>query len=713
MAALPPGTMREPSLLDFLKALFSGRRMDIPAAPQAQRARPKASRRPTARAAKPARVARPRLPWMSLAAFLLFLLGQALWTPPGGNPPAGVLAALGGLGLALAALRKGEWRLAPTDPAGAKPGKGPLSYRRTPLLAGLALFALAFLFSGNNQFNLLNVSAWLASLVLVLYAFWQFDGGPQAAWARKWAALWRGEWTLRITQWSLLLLAAFAVIAFFRFSQLSALPAEMISDQAEKLLDVRSILNGEYPIFFERNTGREPLQFYLAAAIAGVFGTGLSFTTLKISMAVLAFAGLVYVYLLGEELGGPWLGLFALLLVGLGFWPNLLPRVGLRFALYPVFAAPVLLYLIRGLRRGSLNDMLLSGLFLGLGLNGYSAFRIMPLVVAVGVLVYWLHTRSAAQRQRALIGLVLLGLVCLVVCTPLLRYALEQPENFTWRMSSRLLQAERPYPEPVGLLLVKNFWNAIRMFNYSGGSIWLVGLSGRPAFDTFSAALLLLGGLLAVHRYRQNRSWVDLYILLCLPLMLLPSMLSLAFPEENPAMNRASGAWVPAFLLAALGLDALLRTLRQGAGRWVAVLASAGLLLALGALNARLFFGDYIRQYDGASWNHSELGQVIADYAGSFGSLDSAWVVAYPHWADTRLVAMNAGNPGRDYGIWPDQLADTLGTTAPKLFLLKPEDEGGLSELQALYPNGLLRYHQSRVPGKEFLSFFVPAQAER
>ena len=50
------------------------------------------------------------------------------------------------------------------------------------------------------------------------------------------------------------------------------------------------------------------------------------------------------------------------------------------------------------------------------------------------------------------------------------------------------------------------------------------------------------------------------------------------------------------------------------------------------------------------------------------------------------------------------------GLSAAKLFLLKPEDEGGLSALQALYPNGLLRYHQSRVPGKEFMSFFVPSQ---
>lgn len=705
--------MREPSLLDYLKAFVRGQRMEIPTG----RAQPEAGGRQTTRrpvkAAKPARGPLPGLrlgqwPWKSALAVSLFLLAQALWAPPAGNWPAGLLAALAGAGLALAALRSREWHQAKL--AGASTQRKALRYRRRPLVAGLALFVLTFLFSGGNQFHWVNLSTWLASLALVLYAFWQFEDSPQASAGRWLQTLRRGEWMLRITPWALVLLAALAAIALARFTQLDSLPSEMISDQAEKLLDVQTILEGEYPIFFERNTGREPLQFYLAAAVARLFGTGLSFTTLKLSTTLLSFASLVYMYLLGKELGGRWLGLFALLLTGLGFWPNLLPRVGLRFALYPAFAAPVLFHLIYGLRRGQLNHLLLCGLFLGIGLNGYSAFRVMPLVVALGVLLYWLHTRQPAQRQRALIGLALLALVALVVCAPLLRYAVEHPANFTMRMSSRLLETERAYPEPVALILAKNFWNAIRMFNISGGGIWVVGIKDRPAFDLFSAGLWLLGALLAAYRYRQNRSWADLFILLCVPLMLLPSMLSLAFPEENPAMNRASGAWVPAFLLAALALDGLLRTLRERAGRWPAALAGGLLLSALAGLNASLLFGEYRGQYDQAVWNNSELGGVIANYAGSFGSLESAWVVAYPHWVDTRLVALGAGNPGHDYGIWPDQLSATLETPAPKLFLLKPEDEEGLNALQSLYPHGLLSYYQSRVSGKDFLSFFVPTE---
>jgi hypothetical protein len=83
-------------------------------------------------------------------------------------------------------------------------------------------------------------------------------------------------------------------------------------------------------------------------------------------------------------------------------------------------------------------------------------------------------------------------------------------------------------------------------------------------------------------------------------------------------------------------------------------------------------------------------------------------VVAYPYWVDTRLVGLEAGNPSRDYAIWPEQLSNTVDTPYPKLFLLKPEDTNGLNTLQALYPQGTSSIYQSRIPSKEFVVFVVP-----
>jgi 4-amino-4-deoxy-L-arabinose transferase-like glycosyltransferase len=705
--------MPEPSVLDYVKAVLAFRRP--PRVPKrAKGAAPAVVRnpRPAARQASAIRLRVDTIPWRSLLSILSFLVAQQLWTPPAAGWITAIAAALLGIGAAVWANVAGEWQLPQVEKAVVE--KRSLKYERFFLWAGLLFFALTLLLSSNNRFNIVNVTCWMLSIVFVMLAFWQSRRKVRQAIDDLAQKLSKREWLLPISRWTLVLLAVFAVIAFFRFSQLETAPAEMISDHAEKLLDVNDILNGQTSIFFERNTGREPLQFYLTATVAELFNTGLSFLSLKLGTVLLAFFSLVYIYLLGKELGGRWVGLFALILVGVAFWPNLLARTGLRFSLYPTFAAPTLYYLLRGLRRGSINDFLISGLFMGIGLNGYTAFRIMPLVAGAALVLFGVHTPSAELRRRGLIGFALLALVALVVCAPLLRYAVEHPAQFGERTFTRMFEAERVYSEPVLQTFATNVVRGLGLFNYSGGDIWLVGLSGRPAFDIFTASLFLLGLALAVLRYARNRSWLDLFLLISIPLMMLPSTLSLAFPEENPAMNRASGAWIPAFLLSALAIDTLVHTVREriggNAGLRIAQASAAIGLLFIALFNSALFFGDYNRYYDASSWNTSELGAVIADYAGSFGSLDSAWVVANAHWVDTRLVGINAGNPTRDYAIWPDQLATTLEVPAPKFFVLRPGDELGLNTLTDLYPDGILSQHPSRIPGKEFLTYFVPAQ---
>lgn len=64
---------------------------------------------------------------------------------------------------------------------------------------------------------------------------------------------------------SLLVFFAVLALALFYHYRIDSVPGEMFSDQAEKLLDVQDVLNGQTSIFFPRNTGREPFQFYLTA----------------------------------------------------------------------------------------------------------------------------------------------------------------------------------------------------------------------------------------------------------------------------------------------------------------------------------------------------------------------------------------------------------------------------------------------------------------
>ena len=310
------------------------------------------------------------------------------------------------------------------------------------------------------------------------------------------------------------MLIAALLILFYRYYRINSVPPEMVSDQAEKLLDVWDVLHGKYSIFFPRNTGREAFQMYLTAFIAQAFGTGISFLSLKIGTITAGVVTLPYIYLTGKEIGSQRVGFLAMLFAGIAYWPNTISRIGLRFPLYPLFAAPTLYYLLRGLRRSNRNDFILSGLFLGIGLHGYSPFRIMPIVVLALIAIYLLHRASLGKRLKTVYFLMLLVMISVIVFLPLGRYALDNPGMFGYRAFTRLGSEERPLPGSPVVIFFQNLWRAMTMFAWDDGSIWVISVTGRPVLDVVAGALYHLGFLLVLVRYLRKRNWVDLSLLL-------------------------------------------------------------------------------------------------------------------------------------------------------------------------------------------------------
>ena len=211
-----------------------------------------------------------------------------------------------------------------------------------------------------------------------------------------------------------------------------------------------------------------------------------------------------------------------------------------------------------------------------------------------------------------------------------------------------------------------------------------------------------------------------MFLLVSIPLLQLPSTLSLAFPGENPALNRAGGAYIPAFILSALALDGLLTSFGRGKLRSVLVWGVAGLLLFSSARqNYDLVFNQFYTSFRQGAWNTSDMGRVIKDFEETYGpqNVNNVWVVPFPYWVDTRLPAVWAGIPNRDLAMWPDNLASTVELKGPKLFMVKANiddpstnDQNSLDVLKSLYPNGQLRMFDSDVPGHDFWIFFVPSQ---
>ena len=721
--------MPEPSVLDYVKSHlpWSKRQIDIPS--PAQDSYVPSVEVPATEAVRPA-------PWRSMLALASALFAQIFFEPPAAGAPLGVALYVMALGCLLWAVLHGEWVLAPQRESSS--GTDPLTMHWLPFVISAVLLVPAFLLLGGGQitpgmvlppllvdlfdlqdnlFTWYNLLIWLATLGLFIWSLWLRDAGAPSLWMRIRNFVQRRSWSITINRWALLLLAVTAVVVFFRVYHLQQTPAEPFSDHAEKILDVYDVSMGQTHIFFPRNTGREAIQMYWTLLMSWISGTGLTFLSLKIGTVLLGLFTLPYMYLLGKEVANARVGLLAFFLAGIGYWPNVISRIGLRFPLYPLFVAPMLLYLLHGLRTRRRNDFILSGLFLGLGLHGYSPYRIVPFLVIAAFVLYILHAKSKGSQQDALLWLVIVGLTSLLIFLPLLRYATANPDLFTYRALTRLGSVEQPLPAPWPVVFLSNLWNALRLFNWNDGVIWVHSIPDRPALDIVTGALFLLGSVLVFVRYVQKHHWLDLFLLVSIPILLMPSILSLAFPGENPSLNRTGGAIVPAFLIAAMALDGFISELTaENRRRFWAYAATGILLLWSASQNYDLVFHQFDQNFRNNAWNSSEMGELIKQFNQTYGETETVWIVPFPYWVDTRLPGIYAGIPTRDFAMWPDQLPDSVRIPGPKLFMVKANlqdanqnDQKSIDLLKQLYPHGSLGLHRSSVPGHEFWTYSVPA----
>ena len=136
-----------------------------------------------------------------------------------------------------------------------------------------------------------------------------------------------------------------------------------------------------------------------------------------------------------------------------------------------------------------------------------------------------------------------------------------------------------------------------------------------------------------------------------------------------------------------------------------------GALLVSGSMiqSYNLVFDHYASNYTQSAWNTAEMGQVVKSFVEIYGSIDTAHVVPYPYWVDTRLVGINAGYPTLDMAMWSDHFTDQLNDPRAKLFIINLEDTTSIDALKKLYPSGALWKQNSTVdPSKDFFVFLVP-----
>ncbi len=568
-------------------------------------------------------------------------------------------------------------------------------------------------------------------LVGVLLVAWAL-----ADWGRvrsRWRAMWDGDALhFRLSRTALAVLAITVLGAWFRFHDLATLPYEMTSDHTEKLVDVRTIVAGLRPVFMPANSGREPMQFYWTALLVAL-GLPLSFMTLKIGMSIISTLTIPVIYRFGREVGDREIGLMAALIFAMAPWHIQITRIALRIDFAPLWVAIALIFLYKALASGRRNDWLLTGAALGLGMYGYSAFRpmviAMPLVVLLKLVHDAFHRRRAGEPaallSRPLAGhLAGAGAMAFLFVVPLLRYAIDQPGAIAERTLTRMTQAETTFENPIVLQFFINVKNALLMVNLTEDTAWFQSPPARPAMETVGGALFVLGLVVVLHRV-WRRDWRLGTMTVIIPVMLLSSIMALAFPRENPSLSRASAALPMVVVLAALPLPVL-------AARWRAAWGTMGtaayslllvaLFLWMGRETSLRYFGEYRASYDNSTLPTAEAADQIRAFVTQGGRLDHAYYVSYAYGMDYRAIAMNLGDPDWGniiQGSNPDLSDAAEGARAhvddplPKLYVVGGElAPRHIETLKSIFPDATVRHHPStHLPGKEFWTVYVPEHA--
>jgi len=596
-----------------------------------------------------------------------------------------------------------------------------LSIRFGLLLLSLALAGGAWSSLIGNRFTLLGVSSWFGSTLAFLAAFWQPRFSVDKNLFMRFQSLpaWREAlWQRFGNRQTVALLFLLGLALTTRLYRLESVPPEMNSDHVEKLLDVNDVLEERYYIFFERNTGREPMQFYLVAAIIKLFDTGLTFYSLKLSNVVMAFLSVIGTYLLGREIGGHRLGWMAGFFVVVALWAVAPSRVGLRYPFTPAFTSFSLWLLWRALRTNHRNDWLMAGGLLGMGLHGYTAFRVMPLAATATVLLkMWLERPEWRKLGQYVTNFALYVGVSCFIFLPLARYMYDFPEMFWYRALTRSTSLEAQISEPLWVLGTQTLLRTLGMFNWVGDPVFVSIIPHVPVLNPITSAFFVLGlGYTLVVLTRQ-RPFLALALLLNGFMLLTPSMLNFAFPRESPSVVRTGGAIPVIALLFALGVRYLYQRLREEWpnqwGRMASPVLVGLLLSAMAIINYNRYFDTYLTNYRLSSMNTVEVAGTMSDYLSIVGDTEHMFIKGWAHWLDTRALGLQLNDV--DWGFThfsmdvPSLLDKDPQDGKPLLYIMHPLDQEALQALEERYPAGYSIIYRSPTPGHDYVFFLVPA----
>lgn len=278
---------------------------------------------------------------------------------------------------------------------------------------------------------------------------------------------------------------------FLRTYNIENAPPGVYPDEAVNGEDaIRANSSGNYQWFYPANQGREGLFMNLIALCFKFFGV--SIFTLKFPAILFSTLAILGTYLLIKELfRKERTALIGAFLVAVSFWSINFGRISFRANMLPFVLLFTFYFLFRALRTRKKIDFALGGLFCGLGIHTYIAWRISPLILIL-LLIFFILSRENFLKTYWK-GILIFFLSSLIVAAPMLYTFKAHPEYFESRSDSISIFSAKVNNGN----LVKTFTRSLSLslvkYNFWGDQNWRHNYPPYPILDPLTGIAFLFG----------------------------------------------------------------------------------------------------------------------------------------------------------------------------------------------------------------------------
>ena len=363
-----------------------------------------------------------------------------------------------------------------------------------------------------------------------------------------------------------ILIAILLIALIFRFQHIQSIPPGLYPDEAMNGSNaLQALKTGDFKIFYPENNGREGLFINIQTLSLKILGAEpWALRGVSATFGVLTVLGL---YLLVRLLFNWQIASIASFYLAISFWHVNFSRIGFRAIMIPFLLVWGFYFLWRGLRNFRFGDFTLSGIFFGLGLHTYIAFRFVPFIIILVLLSYWWsikrdysHDKYVHLRNEFVRRFALFFLAAFLVALPLLYYFWQNPADFLGRGGQiSIFQTQEPLKE-----LFKSLGLTMASFNFVGDFNWRHNFAGKPLLFWPVGVFFVIGLIKSISKifkkWREHGHPATLHVLLLswFFIMLLPS----AFTWEGiPHALRSIGVLPVVMIFAAEGTWWLFETL--------------------------------------------------------------------------------------------------------------------------------------------------------